>query len=92
MDYIVAFDLAAVCRYPDGQVGVTPQSGQRSGGVVVRDVKAGPIRRLGVAPTDHATVLARAKAAVSRIEAGMARAQRTGVLHEFQPGVPPPAA
>jgi hypothetical protein len=33
--------------------------------------------------TDHVTVLARAKAALARIEAGMAWAQRTGVLHEF---------
>jgi hypothetical protein len=40
-------------------------------------------RALGVALTDHATVLARAKAAVAKIEAGMAWAQRSGVLHEF---------
>ena len=38
---------------------------------------------LGIALTDHATVLARATAAVARIEAGMALAQRSGVLHEF---------
>ena len=31
----------------------------------------------------YATVLARARAAVALIEAGMAWAQRTGVLHEF---------
>jgi hypothetical protein len=36
-----------------------------------------------VALTDHATVLARAKHAVAKIEAGMAWAQRSGVLHEF---------
>jgi hypothetical protein len=61
-------------------------------------VKAGPMIRearrhngdipaaapaLGIALTDHATVLARATAAVARIKAGMAWAQRTGVLHEF---------
>jgi len=40
-------------------------------------------RALGVTLTDHATVLARTKAAVARIEAGMAWAQRTGPLHEF---------
>jgi len=40
-------------------------------------------RALGVALTDHATVLTRAKAAVARIEAGMAWAQRTGVLHQL---------
>jgi hypothetical protein len=43
----------------------------------------GASRAFGVALTDHATVLARAKAAVARIEAGMAWAQRAGVLHEF---------
>jgi hypothetical protein len=54
--------------------------------------KAGPVIRaarrrrpdaLAVALTDHATVLARAKHAVAKIEARMAWAQRTGVLHEF---------
>ena len=40
-------------------------------------------RALGTALTDHATVLARAKAAVARIEAGMAWAQTSGVPHEF---------
>jgi hypothetical protein len=40
-------------------------------------------RAPGVGLTDHATVLARAQAAVVKIEAGMAWAQRTGVLHEF---------
>ena len=43
----------------------------------------GASRAVGAALTDHATVLARAKAAVARIEAGMAWAQRSGVLHEF---------
>jgi hypothetical protein len=40
----------------------------------------------GITLTDHATVLARAKAALVRIEVGMAWAQRTGSR------VPPPAA
>ena len=40
-------------------------------------------RVLGVALTDYATVLARAKHAVAKIDAGMAWAQRSGVLHEF---------
>jgi hypothetical protein len=43
----------------------------------------GACRALGVALTDHATALARAKAAVPMIEAGMAWAQRSGALHEF---------
>jgi hypothetical protein len=40
-------------------------------------------RALGAAFTDDATVLARAKHAVANIEAGMAWAQGTGVLHEL---------
>ena len=40
-------------------------------------------RALGITLTDHATVLVRARAAVVKIEAGMAWAQMTGVLHEF---------
>jgi hypothetical protein len=59
------------------------QSGRHGGGCEA--AKAGPLirearlpggdmsaRRLGTALTDHATILARAKAAVARIEAGMA--------------------
>jgi hypothetical protein len=44
------------------------------------------VRALGIALTDHATLPARPKAAVAKIEAGMAWAQRTGVLHEFNQG------
>jgi hypothetical protein len=40
-------------------------------------------RALGIALTHHVTVLARAKHAVAKIEAGMAWAERNGVLHEF---------
>jgi hypothetical protein len=40
-------------------------------------------RRIGRALTDHATVLARAEAALARIESAMAWAQRNGVLSEF---------
>ena len=43
-------------------------------------------RALGVALTDHTTVLARAKHAVAKVEAGMAWAQRSGVAqHNSQP-------
>jgi hypothetical protein len=38
---------------------------------------------LGIALTDHDTVLARARHAVAKIEARIAWAQRSGVLHEF---------
>ena len=54
---------------------------------MIREAHSGDIPAaagaLGVALTDHATVLARAKAALAKIDAGMAWAQRTGVLHEF---------
>jgi hypothetical protein len=101
------FDLAAVCRYLDGRIAVVRNPADadaawwceaRDAGRVIRlarkhssDIPAAA-RTLGIALTDHATVLARAKAAVARIEAGMAWAQRTGVLHEFKSRVPPTAA
>ena len=40
-------------------------------------------RALGLVLTHDATVLARAPAVLARIETGMASAQRTVVLHEF---------
>jgi hypothetical protein len=97
-DYIAAFDLAAMCRYADGRLGVTRNPAGASAAWWCEAVKAGPViraarrhsgdipaaaRELGVPVTDHARVLARAKHAVAKIEAGMAWAQRTGVLHEF---------
>jgi hypothetical protein len=48
-----------------------------------REAKSRRLPARSAALTDHATVLARAKAAVAKIEAGMAWAQRTGVLHEL---------
>ena len=98
MDYTAAFDLAAVCRQRDGRLRITSDPEGAETAWWCEAVKAGPViraarrhrsdipvaaRALGTALTDHATVLARAKAAVARIEAGMAWAQRTGVLHEF---------
>jgi hypothetical protein len=97
-DYIAAFDLAAVCRYPDGRIAVArnPAGAAAAWWCVAHD--AGRVIRLarkhgcdipaaactlGIALTDHATVLARAKAALARIEAGMAWAQRSGALSEF---------
>jgi hypothetical protein len=97
-DYIAAFDLAAACRYRDGRLGVTRNPKGAEAAWWCEAGKAGPViraarrhsgditaaaRALGVALTEHATVLARAKHAVAKIEAGMAWAQRSGVLHEF---------
>jgi hypothetical protein len=98
IDYIAAFDLAAVCRYRDGRLGVThnPQGAASAWWVASAEVgsvlkaakrNGGDIgaaaRSLSVEIVDNATVVQRAKAAVGRIEAGMARAQRTGALSEF---------
>jgi hypothetical protein len=95
MDYIAAFNLAAVCRYRDGRLGVARNPKCAEAAWWCEAFKAGPVireagrhsgdipaaaRALGVALTDHATVLARATAGVRRIEAGIAW---TGVLHEF---------
>jgi hypothetical protein len=93
MDYIAALDLAALCQYRDGRIGLTRNPAGAAAAWWCEAVKAGPViraarrhggdipaaaRALGVALTDHATVLARATAAVAKIEAGMAWAQRTG--------------
>jgi hypothetical protein len=107
MDYIAAFDLAAVCRYPDGRTAVARNPAGAQAAWWCETVKARPVirearrhsgdipaaaRALGVALTEHATVLARAKAALAKIEAGMAWAQRSGVRAQVQSRVPPPAA
>jgi hypothetical protein len=96
--YMAAFQLAAVCRYRDGRLRATRDPEGAEVAWWCEAVKARAVLRLarkgggdipaaarahGVALTDHATVLARATAAVAKIEAGMAWAQRTGVLHEF---------
>jgi hypothetical protein len=98
MDYIAEFDLAAMCRYRDGRFRATRDPEGAETAWWCETVKARPVTRearrhsgdipaaarvLGVALTDYATVLARAKHAVAKIDAGMAWAQRSGVLHEF---------
>ena len=98
MDYTAAFDLAAVCRQRDGRLGVSRNPAGAAAAWWCGTVKVGPVIRaarrhsgdvpaaahaLGVALTDHATAVARTKAALARIEAGMAWTQHTGVLHEF---------
>jgi hypothetical protein len=81
-DYLRTFDLTAIASAAwwceTVKAGPVIRAARRHSG----DIPAAA-RALGVAFTDHATVLARARHAVARIEAGMAWAQRTGVLHEF---------
>jgi hypothetical protein len=96
-DYLRAFDLTAI-GVRDGVISATRNPAGAAATWWCETVKAGPViraarrrsgdipadaRALGIALTDHATVLARTKAALAWIEAGMAWAQRTGVLHEF---------
>ena len=92
-----------MCRHRDGRLGVTRNPAGAAVTWWCETVKAGPLiraarrhngdipaaaRELGVAVTDHATVLASAKHAVAKIEAGMAWARRSGVLHEFNQEYP----
>jgi hypothetical protein len=97
-DYLRAFDLTAFAVWAEGRISATRDPAGAETAWWCEAAKAAPVirqarrhnvdipagaRALGVELTDHATVLARANAAVARIEAGMAWAQRTGVLHEF---------
>jgi hypothetical protein len=97
-DYIRNFGLTAVCRYRDGRLGVTrdPSGAERAwwidadhaGTVLLLARRAGSdieaaARKAGVELADHATVLARAEAAVAKINTRLDQAQRTGVLSEF---------
>jgi hypothetical protein len=84
IDYIAAFDRAAVCRYADGRLGVTRNPAGTAAAWWCEAAKAGPVIRaarqrssgdipeaarvLGIALAEHATVLARAQAAVARIQ------------------------
>jgi hypothetical protein len=97
-DYLRAFDLRAIAVSAESRISVRRDPAGASAAWWCETVKAGLViqaarartgdipaaaRALGVVLTDHATVLARAKGAVARIDAGMAWAQRSGVLHEF---------
>jgi hypothetical protein len=97
-DYVRAFDLAAICAYCDGRIGVSRNPAGAAAawwveaeevGAVIRqarkdgsDIQA-VARRLGVALTEHAIVLTRASAAIERIEAALREAQRRGDLKFF---------
>ena len=96
-DYIAAFDLAAVAHYRDGRLGVTRDPARAvtawwcqadQAGCLLKAAQAGEdiaiaARRLSMVVTEHSIVVERAAAAIKKIEAGMAWAQRTGVLTEF---------
>jgi hypothetical protein len=86
-DYLRAFDLTAIAVSAEGRISVTRDPAGPAAAWWCEDVKAGLViraagryggdipsaaRAVGVALTDHATVLARAMAALGKIEAGMA--------------------
>jgi hypothetical protein len=97
-DYIKQLGLTSVCRYRDGrlrvrrdptrtdhawwlpadQAGAVLKLARQAGG----DVE-GVARMAGMVLADHATVLARAEAAVAKISTRLDQAQKTGVLHAF---------
>jgi hypothetical protein len=97
MDYIAAFDLAAVCQDRDGRLGVIRNPAGAAAAWWCEAVKARPVirearrhdgdipaaaRALGVALTGPCHGPG-APSMRSRRSAGMAWAQRSGVLHEF---------
>ena len=97
-DYVRAFDLAAICAYRDGRIGVSRNPAgavaawwveAEQAGAVIRQARKDSsdiqaiARRLGVALTEHAIVLTRASAAIERIEAALREAQRRGDLKFF---------
>jgi hypothetical protein len=106
-DYIAAFDLAAVCQYRDGRLAVARDPAGAAAVWWCEAVKAGPVVRaarrhngdipaaawaLGIALTDHATVLARQ--ACGREDrgrhglgaAGGSRWQSVAAVHELPAG------
>ena len=97
-DYVHAFNIAAVCAYRDGRIGVSRNPGgaahawwlqaDQAAGVVKQARKNGgdipaAAWKLSVALTEHSVVLARASAAVARIESALREAQRRGDLQFF---------
>jgi hypothetical protein len=97
-DYIKQFGLTSVCRYRDGRLGVTRDPtradhawwlpADQAGAVLKLARQAGgdvegAARMAGIVLADHATVLARAEAAVAKISTRLDQAQKTGVLHAF---------
>ena len=97
-DYVHAFNIAAVCVYRDGRIGVSRNPGgaahawwlqaDQAAGVVKQARKNGgdipaAARHLGVALTEHAIVLARAAAAATRIKRTLSEAQGRGDLKFF---------
>jgi hypothetical protein len=97
-DYIHQFGLTSICGYRDGRLGVTRDPtgadhawwlhADQAGAVLKAARQAGgdietAARKVGVELADHGAVLARSEAAVAKIQAGLQRAQKSGVLHEF---------
>jgi hypothetical protein len=97
-DYLGVFGIAAVVIYRDGRIGVSRNPAGAVAAWWVEDDQArgvvkqarknggdvpGAARRLGVALTEHAIVLARAAAASKRIRQTLSEAQGRGDLKFF---------
>jgi hypothetical protein len=93
-DYVHAFNIAAICAYRDGRIGVSRNpagaaaawwvEAEQAGAVILQARKDGSdiqavARRPGVALTEHTTVLTRASAAIERIEATLREAQNSSM-------------
>jgi uncharacterized oligopeptide transporter (OPT) family protein len=87
-DYIHGFNITAIVAYRDGRIGTSRDpvgavsalwvTDDLAGGLIKQAQKNGgdipaTARKLGVVLTEHATVLARASAAASRIENALDR-------------------
>jgi hypothetical protein len=98
-DYVARFDLTALAVTRDGRVIVTRDPAGARAAWWCRAEDAGPIlrwlvshlshdapyaaRTLGLVVTEHETVVQRAAAAVARIELGLDKAQKEGLLTQF---------
>ena len=97
-DYVHAFNIAAVCVYRDGRIGVSRNpvgvaqawwlQTDEAGAVIREGRKNGgdipaAARELGVMLTAHDVVIARAKAATARVENALSGAQARGDLQFF---------
>jgi hypothetical protein len=98
-EYVRRFDLAAIAATRDGRVVVTRDPAGACAAWWCKAEDAGPIlrwlvshlshdapfaaRTLGLAVTEHATMVQRAAVAVARIETGLDAAQKSGPLKSF---------
>ena len=99
--HVSRFDVIALVLYRDGRIGTSrdPQNAEfafwleaQHAGAVLRlarvkgDIPAAA-QRLGLKVTDHHTMIVRARAAVERLDQGLARAKADGALRFSTPNI-----